>query len=114
MRDRPWVADLLQPADLLSHIPPHSCHTHLLVTCATAGGSHPQAHLQAGVQGPLGGTCGILFGWTAVANIHDHSWGGIDAEGRVARGGRAVDETVERTEGHAGLSGPPIVSLMAC
>lgn len=66
--------------------------THLLVTCAVAGSSHPQGHLQPRVQGPLGGTCSILLGWRAVGNIHGHSRGGVDAEGCVALGGRAGED----------------------
>lgn len=88
-----WIADPLRPAGLFPHSPPHSCLTYLLIARVTAGSPHPQAHLQPGVQGPLGGTCGILLGWRAVRNIHSHSWGGTDAEGCAALGGRAVGDT---------------------
>lgn len=107
--DRLWGADLLRPAGFLPHSPPHSGRTHLPVTHAAAGSRHPQAHLQPGVQGPLGGTCGILLGWRAVGNIHNHPRGGIDAEECAARGGRAVRGT-DTEDREAGSAWPPQLS----
>lgn len=98
-----WMdSEQLTRCDLLisSHTSRPQLHSHLEVTRGSASSRQPQAHLQPGVQGPLGGTCGFLLGWRAVGNIHNYFWGSIDAEGRAALRGRAVGERDGETEGH--------------
>lgn len=106
-----WVAGPLASSHTAQPTP--QLPTHLLVTHPAAGGPHPEAHLQPGVQGPLGGTLGILLGGRAVGNIHNHPGGGVDAEEGAARGGRAVRGTDrEDSEAQGGWPSPALPSCL--